>query len=240
MGTIIILYIALSSLSINFRNRKLIYRAWMPFDYTSTVSFCLTYIYQFISLIVATFVTIGCDTLICGLLIHICCQFEILTYRLREIISYSDVLRDCILQHYHIFRFAFIIKTKLSVIIANQFIMTTVILSFSLYQIDKTTTIAKYFEMILCILFILTEIFLYCWCGNEVKIKSYQMVDNIFQMEWMTLDKNRKKSLMIIMTRALVPIQITCAYLIPVNLNSFMGFLKMSYSTYNLFQQMRQ
>ncbi|XP_039309020.1 odorant receptor Or2 isoform X7 [Solenopsis invicta] len=118
--------------------------------------------------------------------------------------------------------------------------MTTMIMCFSLYQLDKTTTKAEYFEMILCILFVLTEIFLYCWFGNEVKIKSCQMIDNIFEMEWMTLDKDRKKSLMIIMTRALVPIQITCSYVIPVNLSSFMGILKMSYSIYNLIQQMRQ
>lgn len=49
------------------------------------------------------------------------------------------------------------------------------------------------------------------------------MVDDIFEMEWLELDENKKKSLMIIMRRAIVPIQITCAYIIPMNLNSFMS-----------------
>jgi len=49
------------------------------------------------------------------------------------------------------------------------------------------------------------------------------MIDNIFEIEWLALDKNRKKSLMIIMSRAIVPIQITCAYIVPMNLNSFMN-----------------
>jgi len=42
-------------------------------------------------------------------------------------------------------------------------------------------------------------------------------------MEWLALDEDKKKSLMIIMRRAFVPIQITCAYVIPMNLDSFMG-----------------
>jgi len=49
------------------------------------------------------------------------------------------------------------------------------------------------------------------------------MIDNIFELEWLALDENRKKSLMIIMSRAIVPIQITCAYIIPLDLNSFMS-----------------
>ncbi|XP_039309031.1 odorant receptor 33a [Solenopsis invicta] len=118
--------------------------------------------------------------------------------------------------------------------------MTAIIMCFGLYQISETTAKLKYAESLLCTSCVLTQIFLYCWYGNEVKVKSYQMVDNIFETKWMRLDKNNQKSLMIIMRRTTVPIQITCAYVIPVNLDSFMGILKMSYSTYNLFQQMRQ
>ncbi|XP_012060056.1 PREDICTED: odorant receptor 49b-like [Atta cephalotes] len=111
--------------------------------------------------------------------------------------------------------------------------------SIHLYQISKTTTKAKYIEMTLYISSMLTQIFFYCWYGNEVKIKSHQMIDNIFEMEWLTLNKNKKKSLIIIMRRTIVPIQITCAYIIPMNLDSFMGILKTSYSTYNLLEKIR-
>jgi len=42
-------------------------------------------------------------------------------------------------------------------------------------------------------------------------------------MEWLILDDNIKKSLMMMMMRALVPIQINCVYVIPMNLESFMS-----------------
>jgi len=99
--------IILSSLSMNLKNRKLTYRAWLPFDYSSTILFYLMYIHQLISLAIAAFINVGCDTLICGLLVHICCQIEILTCRLKKIISYSNVLRGCVYQHYHIIRLSY-------------------------------------------------------------------------------------------------------------------------------------
>ncbi|XP_039309026.1 odorant receptor 46a-like [Solenopsis invicta] len=116
LAMISIFNIVLSSLFINFGKRKLMFRAWLPFDYTSTVPFCLTYIYQLIGIIIAACVNVGCDTLICGLLFHICCQIEILTYRLRKIISYSNIIRDCVLQHYNIFRLSLIILQILQIL----------------------------------------------------------------------------------------------------------------------------
>jgi len=49
------------------------------------------------------------------------------------------------------------------------------------------------------------------------------MIDDIFDIEWLTLDKNITKSLIIIMKRAVLSIQITTAYIILMNLDSFTG-----------------
>ncbi|XP_071572194.1 odorant receptor 67c-like [Temnothorax nylanderi] len=235
-----VLSIMLSSLFINLRNRTLAFRAWLPFDYSSTLLFYLTYTYQMIAMIAAAVVTVGCDTLICGLLVHICCQIEILTYRLRRFISYSNVLRDCVRHHYDIFRLAFIVNEKFRLAIGIQLTLTTLMICFCLYQISIATTKDRYIEMITYVTTTLVQNFLYCWYGNELKIKSHQMIDNIFETEWLTLDENKKKSLMIMMRRTVTPIQITCARIVPVNLETFMGVIKMSYSAYNLLTQNMQ
>ncbi|XP_029160055.1 odorant receptor Or1-like [Nylanderia fulva] len=232
-------FIVLTSLSANFKQRKLTYRAWLPFDYSSTTLFFLMYIHQIISLVAAGLLNIACDTLICGLLVHICCQLEILAYRLKKIIFYTDILRDCILQHYYIFKLAILINVKFRLTMTIQFTMSMFVVCFTLYQLNNTTTKAKYIEMIMYMICMLTQIFIYCWCGNEVKLKSRQLIDDIFEMEWLTLDESMKKSLIIIMKRAVTPIQITSGYIFPMNLESFMSLLKTSYSTYNLLQQMK-
>ncbi|CAL1676383.1 unnamed protein product [Lasius platythorax] len=86
----------------------------------------------------------------------------------------------------------------------------------------------------------LTQIFIYCWYGNQVRLKSRQFIDNIFEMEWLTLDNNLKKSLIIMMERTVMPIEITSACAISVNLDSFINVLKTSYSVYNLLLQMNE
>lgn len=50
-----------------------------------------------------------------------------------------------------------------------------------------------------------------------------QFVDKIFEMEWLTLDNNLKKSLIIMMARTIMPIEITSAYTISMDLDSFVG-----------------
>ncbi|XP_071572221.1 odorant receptor 2a-like [Temnothorax nylanderi] len=231
------LFTVLSLLFINFRNRVLPYRAWFPFDYSSTFLFSLMFTYQMIGLAIIVVVGVGCDTFICGLLVHICCQIEISTHRLRRITSHSNVLRDCVRHHYDIYRLASIVNERFRLTIAIQFIISTLGVCFCLYQLSIATTKARHIEMACYMTPYLIQIFFYCWYGNELKTKSQQMSDNIYEMEWLTLDKNRQKSLMIIMRRSTVPIQITCAYIVPMNLETFISILKMSYSIYNLLIQ---
>lgn len=69
------------------------------------------------------------------------------------------------------FRFALIVNEKFGMTIAIQFILSTMMICFNLYQISKTTVKTNYIQLILVTFCLLTQIFLYCWYGNEVKIK---------------------------------------------------------------------
>lgn len=90
------------SLLTNFRDRKLTFREWVPYDYSPFMIFCLTYSYQYLSMIAASLVNIGCDSLIVGLLLHLCCQITILKYRLKRLENDQSILRDCVRHHYRI------------------------------------------------------------------------------------------------------------------------------------------
>ncbi|XP_070156654.1 putative odorant receptor 85d isoform X1 [Polyergus mexicanus] len=230
--------ITLTSLFTDFRKRTLTFRAWLPYDYSLPFLYHITYAHQLISLIVGSVLHVACDGLICGLLMHICCQIKILESRLRRIAREPDILRDCILQHNRIFELAFTVNEKFRFTITIQFIVSTLVVCFNLYQLTRTTTSKeKYIQLALYMCSMLTQIFFYCWYGNEVKLKSRQLIDNIFEMEWYMLDQNVKKALILIMRRSTVPIEFTSAYIISMNLDSFVGLLKTSYSAYNILQQ---
>ncbi|XP_028047931.2 odorant receptor 94b [Monomorium pharaonis] len=167
-------------------------------------------------------VNVACDSLICGLLAHICCQIEILECRLSKI-SNHDTLRDCC----DIYRYALRLNNKFKMTIAMQFVVSTLVVCSNLYQMTKSTNInASYLPLLLYMSCMLTQIFIYCWYGNEVKLKSTQLLNNVFAMDWVTMNKNFKKSLIIIMNRAIVPIEFTSAYVLSMNLDSFVGVSK--------------
>ncbi|XP_026828395.1 odorant receptor 46a-like isoform X2 [Ooceraea biroi] len=229
--------ITLTSLLTDYRKQALTFRAWLPYDYSSPILFHITYVHQLISLIVGSVLHVACDGLICGFLVHICCQIEILESRLRRIVCEPDILRDCILQHNRIFNFAFLVNEKFRFTITIQFIVSTLVVCFNLYQLTRVTTSnEKYMQLVLYMCCMLTQIFFYCWYGNEVKLKSRQLANNIFEIDWRKLDQNMKKMLLLIMRRSTVPIEFTSAYIISMNLDSFL--LKTSYSAYNILQQM--
>lgn len=93
----------------------------------------------------------------------------------------------------------------------------------------------------------LTQIYIFCWYGNEVKLKVYSLRDNnessysisicylvfffilqsldisnmIFELDWPDLDNSTKRDLLMIMMRASYPIEITSIHVITMNLDSF-------------------
>ncbi|CAL1676380.1 unnamed protein product [Lasius platythorax] len=181
--------ITMTSLLTEFRKGNLTYRAWLPYDYdSSTIVFCLTYAHQLISLTAGSLVNVACDSLICGLLVQICCQIEILECRLSKLSNEHNNLRDCVRHHDSILKYALRLNKKFRMTIAMQFIST-------------------------------------------------QLMDNIFGINWLTLNRDLKESLLIIMNRAILPIEFTSAYVLSMNLDSFVGLLKTSYSVYNLLKQ---
>lgn len=49
------------------------------------------------------------------------------------------------------------------------------------------------------------------------------MIDHIFEMDWPELNNSFKKAFLMIMNRAMIPIEFTSAYLFSMNLESFVG-----------------
>lgn len=114
---------AIASLLTDYRKEKLTFRAWLPFDYSSTTLFHFTYFHQLISLTVGSVLHVACDGLICGLLLHICCQIEILSCRLKNIVHNPKILRNCVIQHNLLFKFVSIINVIIKIISFYNFVV---------------------------------------------------------------------------------------------------------------------
>jgi len=97
----------LTSLFTDFRQGNLAYREWILFEWSDTVYY-LIYFRQLMSLTAASIVNVACDIMICGLLLHIYCQIEILECRVRKSLRNRGDLGECVRQHDHIYKLVFI------------------------------------------------------------------------------------------------------------------------------------
>ncbi|XP_032691025.1 odorant receptor Or2-like [Odontomachus brunneus] len=137
------------------------------------------------------------------------------------------------------FRYAYMLNDKFARLVPGEFAMVTIVMTYDLIHMIMSSSNAVYVQSMMFIASTLAAIFYYCWFGNELKLKSLQLSDNIYNMEWMTLNDNVKKGLLMIMNRATIPIEFKGAYM-PMNLESFVVVLKTSYSLFNVLIQSRK
>ncbi|XP_029665550.1 odorant receptor Or1-like [Formica exsecta] len=130
------------------------------------------------------------------------------------------------------------VNEKFRVIIAVQFTASMLVVCSNLYQMAKITLSAECIPLMLYTFCIALQILIYCWYGNEVRLKSIQLSDEIFGMDWIKVDKKMKENLIMIMNRSLRPIEFSSIHIVTVNLDSFVKLLKTSYSVYSILQHM--
>ncbi|XP_036140049.1 odorant receptor Or1 [Monomorium pharaonis] len=229
----------LTSLLTDFRRGDLAYREWVPYAWSDTMYY-FTYFRQLISSTFGSIINVACDILICGLLLHIYCQIEILECRLKKSLRNQNDLGECVRLHDHIYKYARTMNENFKITIGVQFTASMLVVCSNLYRLAKTTLSAKYIPLMSYTICMCMQILIYCWHGNEVKLKSIKFCDEIFAMDWVTADKKARKNLILIMNRSLIPIEFSSAHIVTVNLDSFVKLLKMSYSIFNLLKQTRE
>ncbi|KAF3054264.1 Odorant receptor 040 [Nylanderia fulva] len=226
---------------------------WAPFDLSSIYVFLPMLIFQCVVLCLCANCSVAHETLISGMMIQTCAQFEILCHRAHilpallteaEKNSQSDedlivrektIIRDLIYHHIYIYKFARMVNAVFTVIMFVQFSLISLVLCMSVYTLSTMTSLFNldfaYIFSYLCSM--LTQIFLYCWYGNELTLKSTDVGTAIYEMDWTTLRVRVMKDLMIIMVRAGKPVKMSSGYLVTLTTESFMNILKLSYSAYN-------
>ncbi|XP_015180565.1 PREDICTED: uncharacterized protein LOC107068558 [Polistes dominula] len=228
------------SLINDLRNGQLTFQeVWLPFDNTTPIRYYLIYTQQILGMTLAGFLNVALDSLICGIFIHICCQIKILENRLTKITDKRKTLLIlCIRHHEYIYKFADNVNQIFGLIIFFQFFGSTLTVCFTLYQLTKISPASvEYAKMSLYMYCMLIQIFLYCWYGNLITLKSKEIIDKIFGIDWTILNNSTKTSLLIMMSRTIKPISMVVIKVFSLNLDSFISIIKTAYSAYNLLQQ---
>ncbi|XP_076634663.1 uncharacterized protein LOC143348394 [Colletes latitarsis] len=100
-----VIWTILATLVAATTSRELLFRAWLPFDYSSTITFYSALGFQILCAMIGSISNVACDSLFSGLLIHIYCQFEILGHRLKNILeNENDLVKQCNRHHDQIYK----------------------------------------------------------------------------------------------------------------------------------------
>ncbi|XP_035718471.1 odorant receptor Or1-like [Vespa mandarinia] len=229
----------LNSLLTDLQAKTLPFRAWIPYDYSSSIVFYLTYFYQMISMTACSLFHVAIDALFCGFLLQICCQIDKLKCRLKRLnCDGLDGLRKCIQHHYQIYQIAEKVNEAFVMTIFSQFFISSIVLCSSMFELLKNDLLStEFMALIIYLSTLLVQIYIFCWYGNEVKLKSIHIAVAFAESNWMSLDNSSQKMILIMMQRAANPIEFVSGYFITVNLDTFVNLIKTSYSAYNVLQK---
>ncbi|XP_011067878.1 PREDICTED: odorant receptor 22b-like [Acromyrmex echinatior] len=207
-----------------------------------------------LTIIFATIINVGTETLVFGLILQTCAQLEIFKSRLHKFIIKKTVtylgharslsnedktwISECIRHHLSIYKYAKTVNIIFNQVLFVQFFSSILVLCTSVYylsmHIKELSAAASLLVYTICMF---VQIFVYCWSGNEVMLKSMSIADAIYRMNWPLLSINEKKGLLMIMIRSTIPVKFTSSFLITLSLQSYSNILKTSYSAFNVLQK---
>ncbi|XP_012059532.1 PREDICTED: odorant receptor 67a-like [Atta cephalotes] len=192
---------------------------WVPWECTSFLLFCVTSLQEIAAVTIGIIVNIATETTVLGFCLHTCARFEILNHRLQRMIKGE--------------------KEGMRKSSINNISRLSKYVSFHLCIIRLAEMINDVFSPVIFIQFCISIlIYVYCWAGNEVTLKSVELGDEIYHMDWILMTKNEQLDLLMIMKRSTKPIKFTSSFLVTLSLESYSNLLKATFSAFNLLQQL--
>ncbi|RZB40538.1 7tm 6 domain containing protein, partial [Asbolus verrucosus] len=217
-----------------YREYRLPCLAWYPYDTKTSPYYELTYLYQVVVLFYLCMAYIDIGVLIGALNMYIGAQFDILCDDIRNLHhingnTFKDVntkLKECIHHHREILKFADYANQFYNWLIFFQFVIGGITIGFSMFQLTLVIPFSsEFFSFLMYSNGISVEVFMYCWFGNEIQIKSSQLSYAVFESNWTSFSPEVKKNLTIFILRNHTSLKISALGLITVSLETFVKII---------------
>nr|QZH55127.1 odorant receptor 31 [Achelura yunnanensis] len=175
------------------------------------------------------------------------CDYENITERVRAVViqtneDYDKILKiffvDCLTRYKKIAELLELLQDIFSGAIVVQFTIGGWILCMAAYQIIGLNVLSiEFASMVLFIFCILTELFIYCYYGNEVTLESQLVAGSVYCARWVPAPAWFRRVLLTALMYAQRPLRPLAGRLLPLSLATFLKILKSSYSFYAVLRQ---
>ncbi|KAJ3663545.1 hypothetical protein Zmor_007798 [Zophobas morio] len=220
---------------------RLPFLAWYPYNTKIFPMYEITYGHQVLSYTYTCFTHINVDTFIAAINVYTASQFDILCDNLKNLHLSNNVganFAKCVRHHWMILNFAYNSNKFFNWIILLQFCVSATITAMTLFQltiVEPLTT--EFFSFVSYGMAAVTQIFMYCWFGNEVQIKSNNLPFAVYECKWTNFSVKTQKNIFFFILRSQKPVKVSASNVFYLSLESFMMILKTSWSYFALLQQ---
>nr|WGO81781.1 olfactory receptor 106 [Microplitis mediator] len=116
--------------------------------------------------------------------------------------------------------------------IVNSFLLCTIAYIFSHTPFGGMTSVSYLFYFVVkC-----SQQFLQCASAHRVTVEFENLRDTIFDTNWYTTKRAVQKSMIIIMSKTMIPVVFVSGYFVDLSLDSFKSIMKLSYTIYNVLE----
>ncbi|RZC39969.1 7tm 6 domain containing protein, partial [Asbolus verrucosus] len=209
---------------------RLPFLAWYPYNTKISPQYELTYVHQVLSIVFLSVVNINIDSLIAALNMFIAAQFDILSNDLRNLHKINkdtstDVinnLKKCVHHHREILKFADYANRFYNWLLLVQFFVGGVSIGLSMFQLTLVIPFSTEFYMLLTYgTAVSVQVFMYCWFGNQIEVKSSELSYAVFESNWTGLPPAVKKNFIIFVLRVQRPLKMAALNLFYLSLETF-------------------
>ncbi|KAL6421618.1 hypothetical protein ACFW04_014503 [Cataglyphis niger] len=204
------------------------YRVHTFVDTTNSYTYILMYLYLF-PMSYAAICHMAAICLIVILVFHICGELSILSYRIRNIRTYSqDIvvkrIRSFVRMHLKIMWMAKSVDNIFNLILLDELLGNSVVLAISLYYVITNLQVS---EMATCCTFMffaliaLIILFGYCLIGDQLTQQCINVQNAYYECDWYEMPSNCKKCLLICMIHGQIMLHLTAGRFYIFSLNSF-------------------
>ncbi|KAJ3645578.1 hypothetical protein Zmor_007880 [Zophobas morio] len=228
-------------------DKRLPFLAWYPFDVKVTPLFEITYVYQLVCTGYLTMISVNVDALICVFNVYIGCQFDMLCDNLRNFVSLDNETAldigkkfvTCVRHHKKILKFVEGCSQFFNWILFWHLIISGVSIGITMFQLTLMVPLStEFFSLLSYGCSIILQIFMYCYFGNEVQVKSDLVAYAPFESQWTDLPENIKMNIIIFVGNVLRPVKISAFNIFILSLETFMKILKTAWSYFALLYQL--
>nr|XP_015833153.1 PREDICTED: odorant receptor Or1-like isoform X1 [Tribolium castaneum] len=243
-----------------YKEFRLPYLAWYPFDTKSSPFYEIMYLHQFVSSYTIAIVDIGADTLIAALNVFVATQCEILCDNIRNINGSVEEMdskwKECFTHHKEILKYSVVQKDRsfsinhfrvarhcqkfFNWIVLMQFCASVICIGLTMFQLTLVVSFSsEFFSSLFYFGAITVQIFMYCWFGNEVELKSSKILYATFEANWVEAPHQVKKNILIFAIRCQNPIKMSSLNVFYLTLETFMAIFRTSWSYFAVLRQIQ-